>query len=141
MHFNPWTRVRSMTRTLLTLTAIFEAATGLLLMIWPSEVLALLFGPNPAVPLGPTGARVAGVVLLFLGFACWFTRDHGQRESGKRMVATMLTYNVAVAAALAAIGVRYGQHGIVLWLAVIAHVALAVWCVASLRRGAPAAGP
>jgi hypothetical protein len=56
------------------------------------------------------------------------------------MVATMLTYNVAVGAALAAVGVRYGLHGIVLWLAVIAHVALAVWCVSSLRRGAPAAG-
>jgi hypothetical protein len=139
MLFDPWTHIQSMTRTLLILTAIFEAATGLLLMIWPSEVLALLFGPNPAIPLGSTGGRVAGVVLLFLGIACWMTRDHGQRPSGKRMVSTMLTYNVAVAAALAAVGVRYGLHGIVLWLAVIAHVALAVWCVASLRRGAPAA--
>ena len=127
-----------MTKALLILTAIFEAATGLLLIIWPSEVLALLFGPKAGIPLGLTGARVAGVVLLILGIACWLTRDRTQRPAGTRMVATMLTYNVAVAAALAAAGIHYG-HGMVLWAAVIAHVALAAWCVASLRRGAPVA--
>jgi hypothetical protein len=128
-----------MTRLLLVVTAAFEAATGLLLMIWPSGVLALLFGPATAAPLGPAGARVAGVVLLALGVACWFARDHGQRSAGKRMITAMLTYNVAVAAVLAAAGIRYAPVGIALWPAVIAHCLLAVWCVASLRRGAPVA--
>jgi hypothetical protein len=127
-----------MTRLLLIITAIFEAATGVLLIFWPSELLALLFGPNPEIPLGLTGARLAGVVLLALGIGCWMTRDHGQRPAGKRMITTMLTYNVAVAAALAAVGIRYGLHGIILWAAVAAHVVLAAWCVASLRRGGPA---
>lgn len=129
-----------MTRSLLIITALFEAATGILLIFWPSEVLALLFGPNPAIPLGPTGARVAGVVLLALGVACWISRDHGEKPAGKRMIATMLTYNVAIAAALAAVGIYDRLHGIVLWAALAAHVALAAWCVSSLRRGAPAIG-
>jgi hypothetical protein len=129
-----------MTRLLLIVTAVFEAATGLLLMVWPSGVLALLFGPVTATPLGPGGARVAGVVLLSLGVACWFARDHGQRAAGRRMITTMLAYNVAVAAVLAAAGIHYAPVGIALWPAVIAHCLLAVWCVASLRRGAPAAG-
>ena len=129
-----------MTRLLLVVTAAFETATGLLLMIWPSGVLALLFGPATAAPLGPDGARVAGVVLLALGVACWFARQHEDKPAGRRMLATMLTYNVAVAAVLAAAGVRYAPVGIALWPAVIAHCALAVWCVASLRRGAAAIG-
>ncbi len=129
-----------MTKALLILTAIFEAATGVLLIIWPSEVLALLFGPATAAPLGPGGARVAGVVLLALGVACWLSRDRAQTPAGNRMVATMLAYNVAVAAVLAAAGIRYAPVGIALWPAVIAHCALAVWCASSLRRGVPVAG-
>jgi hypothetical protein len=127
-----------MTRLLLIVTAVFEAATGLLLLIWPSEVLELLFGPATTAPLGPGGARVAGVVLLALGIACWFARDRGQSAAGRRMITTMLTYNIAVAAVLAAAGIRSAPVGIALWPAVVAHCALAVWCVASLRGRAPA---
>jgi hypothetical protein len=124
-----------MTRLLLIMTAVFEAATGLLLMIWPSEVLALLFGPGSAAPLGPGGARVAGVVLLALGIACWLTRELGPTPAGRRMITTMLAYNVAVAAVLAAAGIHYAPVGIALWPAVIIHCVLAVWCVTSLRQG------
>jgi hypothetical protein len=56
------------------------------------------------------------------------------------MITTMLTYNVAVAAVLAAAGIRYAPVGMALWPAVIAHCLLAVWCVASLRQGTSAAG-
>jgi hypothetical protein len=129
-----------MTRLLLIVTAVFEAVTGLALMMWPSGVLTLLFGPATAAPLGPGGARVAGIVLFALGVACWFAREHGLRPAGRRMITTMLTYNVAVAAALAATGIQYAPVGIALWPAVIAHCALAIWCTASLRSGAPAAG-
>lgn len=128
-----------MTRLLLIVTAVFEAVTGLLLMISPSGVLTLLFGPATTAPLGQGGARVAGVVLFALGVACWFTRKHGSRQAGRRMVTTMLTYNVAVAAALAAAGIHYAPVGIALWPAVIAHCTLAVWCAASLRQGRAAA--
>jgi hypothetical protein len=124
-----------MTRLLLIVTAAFEAATGLLLMFWPSEVLELLFGPATAAPLGPGGARIAGVALLALGVACWLTRDTGAKPSGKRMITTMLAYNVAVAAVLAAAGIHYAPVGIALWPAVIVHCVLAVWCVTSLRQG------
>jgi hypothetical protein len=123
-----------MTRLLLIVTAAFEAATGLLLMFWPSEVLELLFGPA-TVALGPGSARIAGVALLALGVACWLTLDIGAKPSGKRMITTMLAYNVAVAAVLAAAGIHYAPVGIALWPAVIIHCVLAVWCVTSLRQG------
>ncbi|MGE0034155.1 MAG: hypothetical protein AB7S93_00810 [Xanthobacteraceae bacterium] len=126
-----------MTRLLLIVTAVFEAVTGLLLMFWPAGALKLLFGPATAAPLGPGGARVAGIALLALGIACWFARERGLTPAGRRMRAIMLTYNVAVAALLVVAGVHYAPVGIALWPAVFAHCVLAVWCVASLRRGAP----
>ena len=130
-----------MTRLLLIVTAVFEAATGLLLMIWPAGALKLLFGPVSAAPLGSGGVRMAGVVLLALGVACWITRERGLTPAGRRMLAAMLAYNVAVAAVLAAAGVHYAPVGIALWPAVFAHCLLAVWCAAPLRRGAPGHGP
>lgn len=129
-----------MTRLLLIVTAVFEAATGLLLIVWPSAVLAILFGPASAMPIGPTGAQVAGVVLLVLGLGCWFARDREAKPAGRRMVATMLLYNVVIAAILAATGIYYAIAGIMLWAAIMAHLALAAWCVASLRRTSSLAG-
>ena len=89
--------------------------------------------------MGLTGARVAGAVLLILGIACWLKREAGHLPAGRRLVATLLTYNIAVAAVLAIAGVRYGSAGIALWPVVAAHAALAAWCAVSLRGSAPAA--
>jgi hypothetical protein len=121
-----------MTRLLLIVTALFEVATGVLLLAWPSELLTLVLGPT-SVSMGLTGARVAGAVLLMLGVACWFKREAGQLPAGRRLIAILLAYNIAVAAVLAIAGVRYGFAGIALWPVVAAHAALAAWCAASLR--------
>jgi hypothetical protein len=51
------------------------------------------------------------------------------------LIAAMLLYNVATAAALAFAGIGLRLHGIALWPAVVLHAAMAVWCVACLRRG------
>ena len=44
-----------------------------------------------------------------------------------------MLYNFVAAVLLAYAGVGSGLRGAGLWLAVLLHVALAVWCLASLR--------
>jgi len=120
-------------KRLLRLTAIIEAPTGLALMVVPSVVVRLLLGAEisgASIPLG----RVAGVALLALGVACWLAQHDEQSRAASGLVAAMLLYNVAVAAVLAFAGIGLKLHGVVLWSAVIVHAAMAVWCVACLRR-------
>ena len=119
---------------LLKLTAIIEASTGLGLLAVPSVVVRLLLGS----PLGTSAAvmlaRVAGAALLALGVACWLARGDTQSRATRGLVVAMLVYNIAATAVLALAGIGLGLHGVVLWPAVILHAAMAVWCVACLRR-------
>jgi hypothetical protein len=121
-----------MTKALLIVTAIFEVATGLALIAWPSELLALVLGPSFVG--SPAGARIAGGVLLALGVGCWLTRDDGEKPNGRRLITTMLAYNIAVALALAIAAIGFKLTGALLWPAVVAHAVLAAFCVTSLRR-------
>src|SRR5216110_4094232 len=120
---------------LLKLTAIIEAATGLGLIAVPSVVVRLLLGSpldtSAAVMLG----RVAGAALLALGVACWLARDDTQSRAARGLVVAMLIYNLVATAVLAFAGIGLGFVGIALWPAVVLHAAMAVWCVACLRRG------
>lgn len=116
-------------KKLLEMTAVIEAGVGLALLVAPSVVAQLLFGAaisGPAIPLG----RVAGMALLSLGVACWLARDDTQSPSARGLVATMLLYNLGVAAILGVAGVESSTAGVVLWLAVIFHAAMAFWCAA-----------
>ena len=57
-------------KRVLIFAAVAEAATGLALLVVPSLVGQLLLGEEltgVAIPV----ARVAGIVLVALGFACW----------------------------------------------------------------------
>ena len=54
-------------KVLLIATAAIEAATGVALVVWPSELIAVLLGSSLGAPAGLTVARVAGVALLSLG--------------------------------------------------------------------------
>ena len=119
---------------LLKLTSIIEAATGLGLMAVPSVVARLLLGSpletSAAVMLG----RVAGAALLALGVACWLAHDDTRSRAARGLVAAMLLYNIAVATLLAFAGIGLGLHGAALWPAVVLHAAMAIWCIACLRR-------
>jgi len=106
---------------LLKLTAIIEAATGLGLIAVPAIVIRLLLNAEisgATVPL----SRVAGMSLL-------------ERScSARGLVSAILLYDIGAALILASAGICSGFVGIALWPAVILHAAMAVWCVACLRR-------
>ena len=123
-----------MMKRFFTLTAIIEAATGLALIAVPAIVVRLLLGAEisgASIPLG----RVAGAALLALGVACWLARDDRQSRATRGLVVAMLMYNMPATAVLAFAGIGLGLHGVALWPAVVLHAAMAVWCVACLRRG------
>jgi hypothetical protein len=122
-----------MMKRFLKLTAIIEAATGLALIAVPAIVVRLLLGAEisgASIPLG----RVAGAALLALGVACWLARDDAQSSATRGLVVAMLMYNIVATAVLAFAGIGLGLHGVALWPAVVLHAAMAVWCVACLRR-------
>jgi hypothetical protein len=131
----------SNTKTLLSVTGALEAATGLLLLAAPSVLVELLLGAAPGTPVGEMVARLAGVALLTLGIACWLARQDAAGRAAKGLVAAMLFYNVAVVAILLIAWMNLRPSGIALLPVVLAHAALAGWCVAcrpAMRLRAPA---
>jgi hypothetical protein len=123
---------------LLIVTAVAEAGTGLLLLVWPPVLIALLLGVDHASPETNICARVAGAALLAIGVACWIGRSdaHGSAQLG--LLIGVFIYDVAAAVILAYTGLFVHLVGIVLWPAVVLHAALAIWCfviVWGKRRG------
>lgn len=121
-------------KTLLLVTAVIEAGTGLALVISPAVPASLLFGTALDTPVALTVGRVAGAALLSLGVACWQARHDGQSRAANGLVAAMLLYNTAVVALLAAAAIGSGLVGVGLWPGVFLHMAMAVWCIACSRR-------
>jgi hypothetical protein len=120
-------------KTLLTVTAAVETATGLALLGLPLLVVSLLLGGSLDTPAALVVARVTGAALLSLGLACWLARHDEQSRAATGLIAALLLYNTAAVAVLVYAGTGLGLSGIGLWPAVVLHVALAVWCIASLR--------
>jgi hypothetical protein len=100
---------------LLAVVAAGEAFTGLVLMIYPSLVVRLLFGTEVS-GAGTLMSRIAGITLIALGLACW----PGPPRIG------MSTYGTAVALYLAYVGFAGGSTGVLLWPAVVVHVILTI---------------
>jgi hypothetical protein len=100
-------------RRLLAVVAAGEAFTGLVLVIYPSLVVRLLFGAEIS-GAGTLMSRIAGIALIALGVACW----PGPPQVG------MLTYSTAVTLYLASLGFAGGSTGILLWPAVVLHAIL-----------------
>jgi len=120
-------------KTLLTVTAAVETATGLALLGLPSLVVSLLLGGSLDTPAALVVARVTGAALLSIGVACWLARNDQQSRAATGLIAALLLYNTATIAVLVYAGLGLGLSGIGLWPAVGLHVALAVWCIACLR--------
>ena len=82
-------------KQLLIVTALVETATGLMLLVSPTLVVAFLLGASLDAPAALVVARIAGAALLSLGCACWLARDDGPSRARRGLVAAMLLYNCA----------------------------------------------
>jgi len=121
-------------KTLQTFTAIIEAGAGIALLGFPSLTASLLLGTPLDSPAAAGLARVGGAAILTLAIACWLARRDADSLASQGLVAALLFYNIAVACLLAFVNLNHGLHGVLLWPAVLFHVAMGCWCVASLMR-------
>jgi hypothetical protein len=120
-------------RALLIVTALAEAPIGVMLLLTPALVVALLLGASLDAPASLVVARVAGAALVSLAGACWLARDEGPSPARRGLLVAMLLYNGLAVVVLARAGA--GLVGMLLWPAVAVHAGLAVWCVACVRSG------
>jgi hypothetical protein len=104
--------------TLLTLTAVIEAATGLALMTMPSVVGRLLLGVEISGASIPVG-RVAGFGLLSLGIACWPGR--APTTSTPPAFRAMVAYNSLATLYFLRLGIGGEWVGPLLWPAAALH--------------------
>ena len=102
-------------KRVLALAAVAEAATGAALLVAPSVVVRLLLGAEPAGLAIPI-ARVAGIAIMALGFACW---------PGPPLLG-MLIYSSLVTLYFLYLGIAGDWVGPLLWPALALHVLLTV---------------
>ena len=109
------------TRSLTTLSAAIEAATGIALIAVPDRVAHVLLGTGLS-DSGIAVARLAGVALLSLGLACWPTA-HSATPSAIR---ALFAYNLLAAFYLGYLRVSGTFVAFLLWPACALHAVLAL---------------
>lgn len=109
-------------KKLLRVAASIEAATGLVLMIYPPFLSGLLLGAVVA-GAGVALGRVVGFALLSLGLACWPGVDSA--DSNNPALRALFTYNLLTTLYLAYLGLDGQSVGSLLWPAVAVHAMLA----------------
>ena len=102
---------------ILAFACIGEAATGLLLIIYPPIVVRLLCGLEVSGS-GVLLSRIFGISLIAISVACW-NRNSPQSFLG------LLTYTGFSAVYMTMFGLA-GNAGILLWPAVLLHVIVTV---------------
>jgi hypothetical protein len=116
-------------KKILTLTAIFEGATGLALITVPNLVVSLLMGTILNEPAGIVVCRIAGASLITLSVICWLYRN----EDGSGILKGLLFYNTA-AAVLLGVAALTGSQGLGIWPVSLLHTGLAAWCLKCLLK-------
>ncbi len=106
-----------MKNRVLTVAAVGEAATGLVLFVYPPIVIKLLFGTEIS-GAGMVMSRITGITLIALGVACWPCATVSCALCG------MLTYSALATLYLVYVGFAGGLSGILLWPAVLLHAVL-----------------
>ena len=117
-------------RKILMVAAVVEIGTGIVLMLDPAIVLALLLGVSGS-DQGTSLGRFLGVALLTLGLACWPSRQRA--ESGSPAFRAMLIYNVLIALYLAYLGTVGNQRGLLLWPGMALHAVTGLLLVRTWR--------
>jgi hypothetical protein len=120
-------------KKLLTLAAVTEVLTGLILLLYPPILIWPLFDSEITGP-GVLIGRLAGISLIALAVACWPDRNTLRPFFG------MLTYNLLAMLYLVYIGVNIGA-GTLLWPAVAFHAGLSVLLVLAWRKERQAPEP
>lgn len=121
-------------RKILGFAAVVEVGTGLVLMIDPAIVVALLLGAEVS-GAGLLLARCFGTALLALGLVCWPGRQRGENDSSAAR--GMLIYNVLIALYLAHAGTAGHMGGLLLWPGIGLHAMVAlglIWAWLLPRR-------
>lgn len=119
-------------KNLLTLTAVIESITGLLLVLLPSKLVSLLFGSALDSQVALMVAYIAGMALMALGITCWIARNDKQSRAVKGVNIGLTVYNSGFVAVLTFAKIGLGLSGIGLWAAVLVHFIMTIWCVLSL---------
>jgi hypothetical protein len=117
-------------RSLLSVTALFEALTGLILLTFPSFFVYNLLGVTLSDEVGFVISRIAGAALLTLAAVCWSSRNN----DAQRSVKTMLLYHVLATVILLHYSLTAGDAGILLWPAILAHAGLIGWSLFSILK-------
>ena len=107
------------TKLLLAVAAVFEAITGLALVIAPGIVRLLLGTDIPGAVL--TIPRMVGIGLLLLGVACW-----PRREGTVPRLRARLIYNLVATAYLGYLRVSSQSVGKLLLAALAVHAVLTI---------------
>jgi len=119
-------------------TAVLEVGAGVALMGAPSVTVALLLGSPLDTSTSVALGRLAGAALLALGVANWLARHDQASRAARGLVGAMVVYNLGAAVVLGTAGLRSPAAGPALWLTVVLHAAMTVWCIASLSGATPA---
>jgi hypothetical protein len=117
---------------LLIVMALGEGGAGLILLVWPTILLALLLGVDQVSTETSFFARIAGAALLALSVGWWLGRCDKPGPAQRGLVLSVLTYDLAAVVILAYTALFVHVVGIALWPAVLVHAALAVWCIVCL---------
>jgi hypothetical protein len=121
-----------MTKILLLVFALVEAATGLALLVMPALASSLLLGAPLDTPTGLVAGRIAGAALLSFAIVCWHVSNGERGAVAIGAVSAMLVYNAATAAILVYAGVRLKLQSTLLWPAIVLHWFFAGWCLVNL---------
>ena len=114
---------RGTLRKILAFAAVVEAGTGLVLLVDPAIVVALLLGAEVSGTETPLG-RCFGIALLALGLACW--PGPQRAESDSPAFRAMLVYNLLIASYLAYLGTVRHLGGMLLWPGAGLHAVVAL---------------
>lgn len=114
-------------------TAALEGGTGLALATVPALPISILLGSSLDTA-GSLVARVAGVALLSLAVACCLARNDVQSGAANGVICSMLLYNTSAAGLLIYAAVALNLAGPGLWPVSLLHAAMAIWCIACLRK-------